>query len=437
MPPAAPDAGPHDPRRDIPRTDVLLADPALKDAARRLGEGPVRTAVRTAQEAARRGEITPGEVRTTVLSTLPPGAASLRPVLNATGVVLHTNLGRAPLSEAAVAAMVAAGGYTDVELDLTTGRRSRRAQALLDALVEAVGPAQAAHVTGNGAAAVLLAVTALAGGGEVLVSRGELVEIGDGFRLPELLTSTGVRLHEVGTTNRTHLADYAAAVGPDTRAIVKIHPSNFTMHGFTSSVAVADLAGLGLPVIHDLGSGLLRPEPLLPDEPDATTSLAQGATVVTCSGDKLFGGPQAGLVLGRASAVERIRRHPLARAVRPDKTTLAGLEATLTGPVPPVWEALYADPHALRHRTLQLAASLGRPAEDVVPVSGRVGGGSAPGVELAGCALALPVAVAHALRAGNPPVVARVEHDRCLVDLRCIPSTSDEELATAIRTALA
>ena len=347
-----------DPRRSVPRTDVVLADPRVRAASGTVGADAVRRAVSAAQERVRAADLAPADVVDAVLAALPRRATTLTPVLNATGVVLHTNLGRAPLSPAAVDALTAAAGAVDVELDLTTGRRGRRGAGPVDALLELVPDAEDALVVNNGAAALVLATTALAGGGEVVVSRGEMVEIGDGFRLPDLIASCGARLREVGTTNRTHLRDYADAVGPTTGAVLKVHPSNFTLEGFTSAVPVSDLATLGPPVVHDIGSGLLRPWSLLPDEPDATTSLRDGASVVTCSGDKLLGGPQAGIVLGRRDVVERLRRHPLARALRAGKTTLAALEATLRGPVPPAVVALEADPAALRRRCEDVAASL-------------------------------------------------------------------------------
>jgi L-seryl-tRNA(Ser) seleniumtransferase len=256
-----------------------------------------------------------------------------------------------------------------------------------------------------------------------------MVEIGDGFRLPDLIASTGARLREVGTTNRTHLRDYADAVGPDTGCVLKVHPSNFRVEGFTSSVGVAELSTLGVPVVADTGSGLLAPHPLLPDEPDATSALRDGAAVVTASGDKLLGGPQAGLLLGRADVVERLRRHPLARALRVDKLTLAALEATLRGPVTPTWTALLADPEALRARCEAVAAQVGGA---VVPSDGAVGGGGAPGQALPGWAVALPASYAAALRAGDPCVVGRVERDRCLLDLRCVAASDDARVVAAV-----
>ncbi|SCG36208.1 L-seryl-tRNA(Sec) selenium transferase [Micromonospora coxensis] len=421
-----------DPRRRVPRTDTLLADPGLVAAVATLGRDRVKAAVVAAQGRARRGEITPDEVRDTALAALP--APTPRAVLNATGVVLHTNLGRAALSDAAVEAVVAAAGHTDVELDLRTGRRARRGRDALDALAAAVPDAAAVHVVNNGAAALVLAATALAAGREIVVSRGELVEIGDGFRLPDLLESTGARLREVGTTNRTTLADYARAVGPDTGFVLKVHPSNFVVTGFTSAVPVRELATLGVPVVVDIGSGLLAPDPLLPDEPDAAGALRAGATLVTASGDKLLGGPQAGLLLGDADLVERLRRHPLTRALRVDKLTLAALAATLHRPGTPTRAALHADPAALRERAERLRDALGAhgcPAE-VVPSVAVVGGGGAPGVELDSWAVRLPGSYAGPLRLGSPPVLGRILRGRLLLDLRCVPAAADDTLRAAV-----
>jgi L-seryl-tRNA(Ser) seleniumtransferase len=425
-----------DPRRRVPRTDVVLADPRLAAAAASLGRARVKAVVLDAQQRARRGEIPPEAVAGVAADALARPAGP-RPVVNATGVILHTNLGRAALSAAAVDAVVAAAGHTDVELDLATGRRARRGRSALAALAAAVPDAGAVHVVNNGAAALVLAATALAGGREIVVSRGELVEIGDGFRLPDLLRSTGARLREVGTTNRTAPGDYRAAVGPGTGFVLKVHPSNFVVRGFTASVAVADLTDLGVPVVVDIGSGLLAPDPLLPDEPDAASALRAGAALVTASGDKLLGGPQAGLLLGRADIVERLRRHPLARALRVDKLTLAGLEATLRGPQTPTWQALRAEPAALAERAERLRAVLEAAgvAAEVVSTAAVVGGGGAPGVELASWAVALADGYAERLRAGDPPVVGRVEHGRLLLDLRCVPAELDGTLAAAVRAA--
>jgi L-seryl-tRNA(Ser) seleniumtransferase len=427
-----------DTRRRIPRTDAVLADPALAEPIARLGRDLVKRAVTGAQAAARRGELDPDRVLDAAVAALPRTATTLRPVLNATGVLLHTNLGRAPLSAAARAALQVAAGTCDVELDLGTGARGRRGAAAVAALLDAVPGAAAAHVVNNGAAALALVAATLAAGREVVVSRGELVEIGDGFRVPDLLTAAGARLREVGTTNRTHLADYADAVGADTGFVLKVHPSNFVVSGFTSGVGPDRLAGLGVPVVVDIGSGLLTPHPLLPDEPDAAGTLAAGATLVTASGDKLLGGPQAGLLLGApgpgVELVERVRRHPLARAMRVDKLTLAALEATLRGPATPTREALDADPTALRSRAAALAGAL---RERGVPATAEdseaaVGGGGAPGVRLPGAAVAVPEALAAALRAGDPAVLGRVERGRCLLDLRAVAPGDDPVLRDAV-----
>ncbi|HEU0190208.1 MAG TPA: L-seryl-tRNA(Sec) selenium transferase [Mycobacterium sp.] len=427
-----------DPRRLIPRTDQLLALPAVRRARTRLGDHVVLGLVRNVQEQARRGELEPDQVESSVLQDLSARTATtLRPVLNATGVVVHTNLGRAPLSPGAVEALIAASGYVDVELDLATGTRSKRGVAARAALLAACPAAEDALVVNNGAAALVLATTALAAGREVVVSRGELIEIGAGFRLPDLIASTGAKLREVGTTNRTHLRDYAAAVGRQTGCILKVHPSNFAVHGFTAAVGLTELRPLadecGVPLVADLGSGLLAPDPLLPDEPDAATALADGADVITASGDKLLGGPQAGVVLGRAESVMKMARHPLARAVRADKLTLAALEATLTGSRAPVIQALHAEAGELRARAERLAKAVGA---EIVPHDGRVGGGGAPGVPLSGWAVRLPESTATRLRAGNPAVLPRLHDGACLIDLRCIPEADDERLLSAVRAAL-
>ncbi|GAB3926650.1 L-seryl-tRNA(Sec) selenium transferase [Microlunatus endophyticus] len=416
-----------DHRRQVPRTDRVLADERLRAAAVRLGPALVKQAVITAQQQARDGVIAPGAVADEAVASLPEAAASTRPVINATGVVLHTNLGRASLSAAAVEALTRAAGPTDVEFDLASGQRAQRGRGTLSALRAAVPAGGDVAVVNNGAAALILATTALAAGRDVIISRGEMVEIGDGFRLPELIMSTGARLREVGTTNRTKITDYTDAVGPDTGCILKVHPSNFQVRGFTSSVAVDKLAGLGVPVVVDIGSGLLAPDPLLPDEPDADSTLRAGASLVTASGDKLLGGPQAGLLLGEKSIIERLRRHPLARALRVDKLTLAALEATLVGPLTPTWQALRADPEDLRARAAAIAAAVRDHVEaTVVGSDGAVGGGGAPGVSLPGWAIALPEAYAIRLRIGEPAIVGRIERGRCLLDLRCVPADQDQ-----------
>lgn len=427
-----------DPRRRTPRTDAVLADPAVAAAAARLGRGRVKGVVVAVLDECRTGVVAPQDAVAVVLDRLPEAATTLRRVVNATGVVVHTNLGRAPLSAAAVEAVARAAGATDVEMDLASGRRGPRGTGALAALAAAVPDAGDVHVVNNGAAALALVACALGRtemdgtAREAVIARGELVEIGDGFRIPELLESLGVRLREVGTTNRVRLADYEAAVGPDTAFVLKVHPSNFRVEGFTSAVSVTELASLGVPLVVDIGSGLLAPHPRLPDEPDAATVLRAGADLVTASGDKLLGGPQCGLLLGEAGLVQRLRHHPFARALRVDKLTLAALEATLTGPVPPVPAALAARPEELLARATRLARQVGGLAS-AVPSRGRVGGGGAPGVLLPSAALALPAALAAPLRLGDPAVVGHVHDGRLHLDLLTVPEELDEVLVEAVR----
>lgn len=447
-----------DPRRSIPRTDLLLASPDIIAAGEHLNQATVKAIITEVQNAARNGEIPVAEVTPTLVSTLRSRtASSLTPVLNATGILVHTNLGRAPLSPAATQAVTEAAGYVDVEMNLAGGKRSKRGTGAKTALLRACPAAGDALVVNNGAAALLLAVTALRGRGaasgtvgstatagsaagspdEIVISRGELIEIGAGFRLTDLMTTTGARLREVGTTNRTHLSDYAEAIDATTSSLLKVHTSNFRVEGFTASVDVAELRTLAdehdLPLIVDLGSGLFTPDPSLPAEPDIDTALRAGADLVIVSGDKLLGGPQAGLILGRAEAVRAVAKHPLARALRTDKLTLAALEATITHTANPVHDALHIDPDHLRRRTDSLAEAVGA---KVVAHDGRVGGGGAPGVPLPGWAVELPEACAAALRTGDPAIVARTHQGRCLVDLRCVPEADDDRIAAAVRRVL-
>jgi L-seryl-tRNA(Ser) seleniumtransferase len=435
-----------DPRRHVPRTDVVLADPRLAAARERLGGALVKAAVARAQELARSGAISPASVADVAATSLPPAATSLTQVINATGVLIHTNLGRAPLSAAAGDAVRAATGYTDLEFDLASGKRGRRGAGALDALAGAVPAAGAVHVVNNNAAALALAAAALATGREVIVSRGELIEIGDGFRLPDLLQSTGARIREVGTTNRTVLADYQRAVCGDTAFILKVHPSNYLIEGFTAAVSVSELAGLGVLVVGDIGSGLLRPSLALPDEPDADSWLRAGAGLVTASGDKLLGGPQAGLLLGRRETVTLLARHPLARALRVDKLTLAALEATLLGPPTPVSQAMAATGQSLRQRAEILAGRLAGAGVDcrAVPADAAVGGGGGPGVRLPSAALSLPGRLAPELRSGTavrrghlPAVIGRIEGGRLLLDLRAVAPADDDRLGAAVLAAAA
>jgi L-seryl-tRNA(Ser) seleniumtransferase len=434
--------------RQIPRTDELLADPRLRLAADRLGRDLVKAAVARAQGQARDGEITPDRVADAAVAGLPATATSLTPVINATGVLVHTNLGRAPLSKAATDALLAAAGACDIEFDLETGARARqRGRGLIEALTRAVPNAAAAGVVNNNAAALILAATTLAGDGkEIVISRGELIEIGDRFRLPDLLASTGARLREVGTTNRTTVEDYQQALSEKTGFILKVHPSNYRVEGFTRQATIAELAVLNVTLVHDIGSGLLAPHPLLPGEPDAATSLAQGANLVTASGDKLLGGPQAGILLGDEALVRKLLRHPLARALRVDKLTLAALEATVSGPLPPVARALTAPTASLSDRAERLAATLTAhdiPAH-VVDAQAAVGGGGAPGVTLPSVAIALPDVLAPALRHGpavrrgeSPAVAGRVAGGALLLDLRSVDPADDERLLTAVLLAAA
>ncbi|GAB3847708.1 L-seryl-tRNA(Sec) selenium transferase [Nesterenkonia populi] len=431
-----------DPRRLIPRTDTLLSHPRVRRASNTLSRHVIEQLIHQAQERARHGELPPDRVEGEVLAQLDAyRPSSMRPVINATGVVVHTNLGRAPLSPAARSAVADAAGYVDVEMNLETGRRSRRGASARRALLAACPPAEDALVVNNGAAALALAAAALVGTGTIVISRGELVEIGAGFRLPELIESTGAQLLEVGTTNRTHRSDYAAALAqiPEgtPACVLKVHPSNYRISGFTSSATVAELAALSrqhqLPLVADIGSGLLAPEAALPDEPDLATTLSDGADLVIASGDKLLGGPQAGLLLGTSAVISQLSAHPLARAMRTDKLTLAGLEATLNGGETPVSTALSPDGEKLRQRTQRMADSLGA---EVVPHDGRAGGGGGPGVPLPGSAVQLPEPAAALLRSGEPPVVTRTHGAWCLLDLRCVPESEDETVLQAVRTAL-
>jgi L-seryl-tRNA(Ser) seleniumtransferase len=423
-----------DRRRLVPRTDEVLADPRLVEAVARVGRPAVKEAVVAAQQRARAGEIDPAAVADVAVGALPARGSSLGPVVNATGVLLHTNLGRAPLSDAAVEAVAVAAGPTDVELDLASGRRSGRGLGMVEALAAAVPDAEAVHVVNNGAAALVLAATALALGKEIVISRGELVEIGDGFRLPDLLTSTGATLREVGTTNRTALADYTAAVGPDTGFVLKVHPSNFVVTGFTADVPIRELATLDAPVVADIGSGLLLPHPLLPDEPDAASALRAGADLVIASGDKLLGGPQCGIIVGRADLVHRLRRHPLARALRVGKLTIAALEATLRVPPTPTTRALATSHADLRARAAKLAATLREHGVEAQAIDSEatVGGGGAPGVPIPSAAVRLPEDYAERLRRAPHPVMTRVANGACLLDLLAVPPTADARVIEAV-----
>ena len=435
MPTPTPAASP-DPRRNIPRMDELLQLPEVESARQRLAEHAIRAIIQGVVTQARRGQLPVSDIPAEIAQRLEQKTAhSLQPVINATGVIIHTNLGRAPLPSAAVEALQAAASYTDVEMDLDSGKRSRnRGAGARAALLAACPGAEDALVVNNGASALLLATAALAPGKEVIISRGELIEIGAGFRLPELIESTATRLKEVGATNRTHLADYECALGDNTGAILKVHPSNFRIEGFTSAVGVEELHRLAVEhdtrLIVDLGSGLLTHDPALPEEPDIQAQLRAGADIVIASGDKLLGGPQAGILLGTQEAIAAVKKHPLARAVRIDKLRLNALEAAISTPSNAVQDALHLEPQTHRERTESIAQAVGA---EVVPHDGRVGGGGAPEYPLPGFAVSLPERFADALRRQDPPVVGRVHQGRCLVDIRCVPADHDATVIAAIK----
>jgi L-seryl-tRNA(Ser) seleniumtransferase len=419
--------------RDLPSVDELargLDDPLALDAARAVLDC-ARAKIRDGEE--------PGDLRAALEAEIEAERAPrLRRVLNATGVIVHTNLGRAPLAPEALERMREVGiGYSNLEYSLEEGARGSR-QAHMAAILGRLTGAEAALVVNNNAAAVLLALAALAEGREVLVSRGELIEIGDGFRIPDVLTRSGARLVEVGTTNRTRAADYERAIGTETAVILRVHQSNFRVVGFTERPRLDELAQIasraGLPLVDDLGSGALV---ALHDEPSARESLAAGADLVCFSGDKLLGGPQAGIIVGRAELVERLRRHPLQRALRADKLTLAALEGTL---------ALYLDPArarsalpvlrmvdepaaGVRARAERLAGLVGGTIEETVA---RVGGGALPLVELESFACAVEEWLAGPLRLGEPPVVGVVRDGRLLLDCRTLADDEVAEVAAAV-----
>ncbi len=423
--------------RDLPSVDELARecdDPLAVDAARAVLER-AREEIRAGAE--------PGDLAARLREELRAARApSLRRVLNATGVVVHTNLGRAPLAEEALAHMAeVARGYSNLEYSLAEGARGSRQDHLARVLRRLTG-AEAALAVNNNAGAVLLALAALAEGREVVVSRGELIEIGDGFRIPEVLARSGARLVEVGTTNRTRAADYERALGEQTALLLRVHQSNFRLVGFSERPRLTELAAVarrhGLPLVDDLGSGALMPSNTLlqgDSEPTARAALAEGADLVCFSGDKLLGGPQAGIVVGRADLVERLRRHPLQRALRIDKLSLAALEATLLLYLDaperiPALGMLRQDAAAVRARAERLAAATGG---DVEETTGRVGGGALPLAELPSFACALDEALATPLRAGEPPVVGVLRDGRLLLDCLTLTDAEAEEAAAAVR----
>jgi L-seryl-tRNA(Ser) seleniumtransferase len=419
--------------RDLPSVDELARssdDPLAVEAA--------RAVIARARAAIGAGD-DPGDLAEKLRSEL---ASSRRPelrrVINATGVIVHTNLGRAPLAEEALARVAeTARGYSNLEYDLDAGGRGSR-QAHVAGILRRLTGAEAALVVNNNAAAVMLALAALAEDRDVLVSRGELIEIGDGFRIPDVLARSGARLVEVGTTNRTRAADYEAAIGPETAVLLRVHQSNFRVVGFTERPALEQLARIaerfGVPLVDDLGSGALVD---VGDEPTAREALAAGADLVCFSGDKLLGGPQAGIVLGRADLVERLRRHPLQRALRADKLTLAALEGTLTLYLDaperiPVIRMLREDTADVRARAERLARLVGGEVEETVA---RVGGGALPLAELRSFACAVEEHLAAPLRLGNPPVVAIVRDGRLLLDCRALSEAEVDEAASAVAAA--
>lgn len=455
-------------RRRLPSVDELLRDPEIQSLEGRFGRERVLEAVRDALAGARqqasRGDAAvlddalaglPGQVRQRLEQAALP---SLVPVINATGVVVHTNLGRAPLPREAAARVAAiAAAYSNLEFDLETGQRGQREVHAETRLRSLLG-AEAAVVVNNNAAAVLLAVNTLAEGRQVVVSRGELVEIGGSFRIPDVLRKGGTRLIEVGTTNKTRIGDYRAALGPDTAMILKVHPSNFQIVGFTESPSLAELVALaqeaGIPLVEDQGSGFLgQGPPALADEPSVAASLAAGVPLVTVSGDKLLGGPQAGLLVGQQALVDALRRNPLYRALRVDKMTMAALDAVLlehqagrAAQTVPVIAMLSAPLDAVRRRAQALAGALSAACPlarvELVEGASAVGGGAAPGVEVATVLVTVvhagrgPDALAAGLRAERPAVVARVAEDRLVLDLRTVRLDEEPPLREALTRVL-
>ena len=451
--------------RDIPSIEQLLQRDAMRAAIGRHGREVVILAARqaadewrvilTAPEAAQAADVT-GAIESRALALAASQAdRSLRRVVNATGVIIHTNLGRAPLAESALANARLAERYSNLEYDLARGERGHR-HVHAERLLRTLTGAQAALVANNTAAAALLTLAALADGREVVVSRGELVEIGGGFRVPDVLAQSGAQLREIGTTNRTRLSDYAAVIGPRTALILRVHPSNFKITGFTERPDLGELAGLArqfsLPLVEDLGSGwmgMAHAPAALSGEPAIRTSLETGADLVLFSGDKLLGGPQAGIVAGRRALIDRLRAHPLMRALRVDKLTYAALEATLALWVDtpsrrqlPIYRMLTATPETLTPQARALARRLQEipgVRADLIDSVSTIGGGSAPGAELPTRAIALridgltPDALERQLRAAPTPVIARIEDDVVVLDLRTIDEREFDDVVAAVR----
>jgi L-seryl-tRNA(Ser) seleniumtransferase len=436
----------------LPAIGTLVNEPAYAELVKEFGRTRVVEALRrqVAAERGAGGEVLDSDRLLRVGTTLRAAVApKLRGVINASGVILHTNLGRAPLSRAAIDALAVAAGYSNLELDLESGRRGERAALLSDLLMQLFG-CEAAFVVNNNAAAILLALTALCKGKEVIVSRGQQVEIGGSFRMPDVMRLSGARMVEVGTTNRTRQDDYEQAITSRSVALLRVHTSNFRVAGFTEATSLADMASVAqlheLLLIDDLGSGAAEP---IADEPTVAESL-QHSDVVTFSGDKLFGGPQAGIILGRgdsgAAAVKKMSRHPLARAVRIDKLTLAALEATLRQRLSgrldeiPVERMIRASVEDVRRRAAMWSVKLEERGVRTTLVAGEsaVGGGALPGHGLPTMLLALsgPASrLAAALRHGGPPVIARIEKDACCLDARTVLKGEDETLIDAVEVA--
>jgi len=432
--------------RNLPSVDEVLSrlNRALERYPRRVVVGEIRRVLEEARARIRAGHPAPADIERRVERGLERlDSPSLRRVINATGVVLHTNLGRAPL-----APFIPIAGYSNLEYDLEAGRRGKRdvhAAALLERLL-----GRPAIAVNNNAAAVYLALRELAAGGEVIVSRGELIEIGDGFRIPEIMAQSGAVLREVGTTNRTTVEDYRAAVTERTRLLLRVHPSNFRIVGFTARPALEELAALGrergIPVYEDLGSGCMADlSGAGLDEPLAAASLAAGADLVSFSGDKLLGGPQAGILAGRPDLVERLRRNPMYRALRLDKLIYQALARTLADLLFERWDRIPAlrmirlSAAEIRERAQRLLASLEGVRAELTPGRSVVGGGSTPEQSLETWLIAISPARAaemeRRLRAADPPVIARVEQDRVLLDLRTVFPEEEAELAAAVRSA--
>ncbi len=451
--------------RSLPAVDRLLAAPPLAEARASFPHALLTELARDALADARRaiaaGRPAPGmeQLAAMVLQRLGGiSAAPLTPLINATGVIIHTNLGRAPHSTAAIAAMQAASGqYSSLEYDLGKGERGSRTD-YLSALLRQLTGAEAAAIVNNNAAAVLLILSALAKSKEVLVSRGQAVEIGGGFRIPDVMRQSGAKLVDIGTTNRTRLADYATAITPRTALLLNVHASNFRLIGFTEQAELAEMAQLAherdLLLVDDLGSGSLLPteDYGLAHEPLVQESILAGADVVSFSGDKLLGGPQAGIIVGKRASIERIRKHPLMRALRVDKTTLVGLQATLLHYLRgeareqiPVWQMISAALPQLEQRAAAICVALSNAgiAASIRPGQSAIGGGSLPGETLPTCLVAIiPTSLsvdklAARLRLGNPPVIARIADDVLLLDPRTLMPGQDEAVAAAVKAAVA